>query len=290
MESTELFKKMAVVGCRPYTITYGTLIDGLCKARKINVAIKLHEEMAKENKKSEVICRPDVVTCSIIIDGFCKVGLLEKIELNKEVNIALYLYRKMIYEVIGPNVIMYNTLLTGLFVKGNVKDTRNLVGEMQLNGVLPDSWTYSIFIDRLCKNGCVFGSVEVAALQATSAFAHEVGLKGLRFISGANFSKQKLYMRNCGMVLTSTMKIMVAAQVHLFKLISLLEDVILSELLKRGPPLKLTFDENLGSDKFFKKRFFPGVTNDYECADFGDLFVDEEQDDGGRSKYYLPFI
>ena len=52
--------------------------------------------------------------------------------------------------------------------------------------------------------------VEVVALQAVSGFAHEVGLKGLRIIFGANFSKQKLYMRNCGMVLTSTTTIMVA--------------------------------------------------------------------------------
>ena len=61
-------------------------------------------------------------------------------------------------------------------------------------------------------------------MQAASAFAHEVGLKGLRIISGMNFCKQKLYTRNCGMVLTTTMTIMVAAQVHLVKLISLLDD------------------------------------------------------------------
>ena len=66
--------------------------------------------------------------------------------------------------------------------------------------------------------------VEVTVLQAASAFAHEVGLKGLRIISSINFCKQKLYARNCGMVLTSTMTIMVAAQVHLVKLISLLDD------------------------------------------------------------------
>ena len=67
----------------------------------------------------------------------------------------------------------------------------------------------------------------MAALQVVFGFAHVVDLKGLRIIFGVNFSKQKLYMRNCGMVLTSTTTIMVAAQVHLFKLISLLDDGML---------------------------------------------------------------
>ena len=74
--------------------------------------------------------------------------------------------------------------------------------------------------------------VEVAVLQAVSAFAHEVGLKGLRIISGINFCKQKLFTRNCGMVLTSTMTIMVAAQVHLVKLINLLDDGFKRSLLE----------------------------------------------------------
>ena len=61
-------------------------------------------------------------------------------------------------------------------------------------------------------------------MQVALGFAHVVDLKGLRIIFGVNFGKQKLYMRNCGMVLTSTITIMVATQVHLFKLISLLDN------------------------------------------------------------------
>ena len=67
----------------------------------------------------------------------------------------------------------------------------------------------------------------MAALQVAFGCAYVVDLKGLRIIFGVNFSKQKLYTRNCGMVLTSTTTIMVAAEVHLFKLISLLDNGML---------------------------------------------------------------
>ncbi|XP_031285229.1 pentatricopeptide repeat-containing protein At1g12300, mitochondrial-like [Pistacia vera] len=113
---------MVVVGCRPSAITYGTLIDGLCKTEEISLAIKLYEEMVNGNDEFGVICRSNVVIYSTIIDGL--------IELDKEVNQALYLYRKMIYEEIRPDVIIYSTLLTGLFLIAKVGDARNLIGDM----------------------------------------------------------------------------------------------------------------------------------------------------------------
>ena len=45
----------------------------------------------------------------------------------------------MISEGIRPDVITYTTLLTGFFLIAKVKDARNLVGEMQLGDVFPDS-------------------------------------------------------------------------------------------------------------------------------------------------------
>ncbi|XP_031248665.1 pentatricopeptide repeat-containing protein At1g09820-like [Pistacia vera] len=144
---------MVVVGCRPDVITCNILIDGLCKTGKISVAIKLLEEMGKENKESGVICRPDAITYSTVIDD--RIGGA----------------REMISEGIKPNVIIYNTLLIDLFLKANVKDARNLVGKTRLNGVLPNSWTYNIFIDGLCKKGCVFEVVEMLNTLVNNKFA-----------------------------------------------------------------------------------------------------------------------
>ncbi|XP_031283422.1 pentatricopeptide repeat-containing protein At1g62680, mitochondrial-like [Pistacia vera] len=134
-------------GALPNVITCNTLIGGLCKTKKVSVAIKLLEEVVNGNKESGVICRPNVVTYSIMM--------------NKEVNEALSLYREMISEGIRPDVITYNTLLTGFFLIEKVKDARNLVGEMRLNDTFPDSWTYNIFVNGLCKNGYVLEAVEM---------------------------------------------------------------------------------------------------------------------------------
>ncbi|XP_031250166.1 putative pentatricopeptide repeat-containing protein At1g12700, mitochondrial [Pistacia vera] len=161
MESMELFKKMIVVGCRPNVITCNTLSGGLCKTRKISVAIKVHEEMAGlvENARQlfleHMIQRgvvPDIYTYNILINGYC---------LNKEVNEALSLYREMISK----------GMLTGFFLIAKVKDAQNLVGEMQLNDAFPDSSTYNILIDGLCKNRCVLEALEMFSTLVINKFA-----------------------------------------------------------------------------------------------------------------------
>ncbi|XP_031285227.1 pentatricopeptide repeat-containing protein At1g63400-like [Pistacia vera] len=143
---------MVVVGCRPSVITYGTLIDVLCKTEEISLAIKLYEEMVNGNDEFGVICRPNVVIYSTIIDdrigdvrqlfdsitrkGYtpnvvCYNTLINWYCKDKEVNQALYLYRKVIYEEIRPDVIIYSTLLIGLFLIAKVEDARNLIGAGQ---------------------------------------------------------------------------------------------------------------------------------------------------------------
>ncbi|XP_031283423.1 pentatricopeptide repeat-containing protein At1g62680, mitochondrial-like [Pistacia vera] len=154
----ELFKQMVVVGCRPNEITCSTLIGGLCKTGKLIVAIKFLEEMVNGNKEFGVICRPNI-------------------ELNKEVSEALSLYREMISEGIRPDVITYSTLLIGFFLIANVKDAQNLVGEMQLNDAFPNSWTYSIVIDELCKNECVLEALEMFNALVNNTIA--VSIEGL---------------------------------------------------------------------------------------------------------------
>ncbi|XP_031252726.1 pentatricopeptide repeat-containing protein At1g62914, mitochondrial-like [Pistacia vera] len=144
--------------CRPNVVSYNIIIDGLCKAGLIEKGKSLFTEMIQRGVD------PNVYTYSILINGFyltyrigdaralfdfitrkryrpdvCYTTLINWCGKNKEVKRALYLYRETILKGIRPDVITYSTLLTGLFLKGNVKDARNLVGEMRLNGVFPNS-------------------------------------------------------------------------------------------------------------------------------------------------------
>ncbi|XP_031255556.1 pentatricopeptide repeat-containing protein At5g64320, mitochondrial-like [Pistacia vera] len=160
MESMELFTKMVAVRCRPTVITCNTLIDGLCKTGKMSVAIKLCEEMAKGNEESGN-------------------GLIEK---------ARELYMEMKGLGISPDVYTYTILMNGYCLVDRIGDARELFDSEQNPAKV-----------HLAAQMLYFGYMEVAALQAAVAFAHEVGLKGLRIISGANFSKQKFYARACAL-------------------------------------------------------------------------------------------
>ncbi|XP_031271280.1 pentatricopeptide repeat-containing protein At1g62670, mitochondrial-like [Pistacia vera] len=120
-DSFAVFGAILKKGFSPNVVTFNCLIKG-----KISVAIKLLEEMVNGNKESSVICRLDVVTYNTIIDGLCKAGLVEK---------ARQLF------------------LEHMIQRAKVKDARNLVGEIGVNDVFLDSWTYDIFINGLCKNG-----------------------------------------------------------------------------------------------------------------------------------------
>ncbi|KAF2293940.1 hypothetical protein GH714_005861 [Hevea brasiliensis] len=68
------------------------------------------------------------------------------------------------------------------------------------------------------------GGLWVAALQAASALAREVGDKVSEDYFWSSFRKQKLCMRNYGMALTSITTIVVVVTVHLYKLINWLDN------------------------------------------------------------------
>lgn len=56
---------MGKIGYNPNTITYGTLVNGLCKVGKTNEAIGLLRKMDEQNLEL------DVVLYSTIIDSLC---------------------------------------------------------------------------------------------------------------------------------------------------------------------------------------------------------------------------
>lgn len=71
------------------------------------------------------------------------------------------LYGQIVSKGIKPTVSTYNTLLTGRLQAIKTRDTRNLLDEMKLNKVVPDSWIYTNFIDSFCKNDCLLQAFEL---------------------------------------------------------------------------------------------------------------------------------
>ncbi|KAF8667062.1 hypothetical protein HU200_053238 [Digitaria exilis] len=63
-----VLEDMEKCGCKPNTVTYDTLVMGLCKLGRWRDAIKLVEEMPSRG------CLPDVVTYRMLFDGLCAAG------------------------------------------------------------------------------------------------------------------------------------------------------------------------------------------------------------------------
>ncbi|KAK9024554.1 hypothetical protein V6N11_004712 [Hibiscus sabdariffa] len=71
-EALKLFQAMRNNGLELDIVPYSILMDGLCKARHINVAKELFYKLLENGLK------PHVYTCTIMINGFLKEGLLDE--------------------------------------------------------------------------------------------------------------------------------------------------------------------------------------------------------------------
>ncbi|GFQ05679.1 pentatricopeptide repeat-containing protein at1g62670 mitochondrial [Phtheirospermum japonicum] len=86
--------------CELDVVTYGIVIDGLCKAGNVAVAIELLRVMEKRRS-----CKPDTHIYSMVIDGLCK---------DRMIDSALKLFDEMSEKDIVPNVVTYSALICGL--------------------------------------------------------------------------------------------------------------------------------------------------------------------------------
>ncbi|KAA8531355.1 hypothetical protein F0562_006064 [Nyssa sinensis] len=156
------FDEMIKVGCAPNVVTYTALIHAYLKARKLSNANELFEMMLSEG------CAPNVVTYTALIDGYCKAGDIEK---------ACQIYARMrgsgnipdvdMYFKVDdsktrePNVVTYGALVDGLCKAHKVKEARDLLDAMSVEGCEPNHIVYGALIDGFCKVGKLDEAQEV---------------------------------------------------------------------------------------------------------------------------------
>lgn len=141
-----VFREMPNRGYTPDSYTYGTLINGLCRAERLIEAKELLVEMEANG------CLPNVVMYSFLIHGFCKSSKLED---------ALQLFKQMKIKGIDPNVYTYSSLIDGLCKNGHSTQAMNLFDRMISGKLVPNSITYSALIFGLCKDGKISEAVQI---------------------------------------------------------------------------------------------------------------------------------
>ncbi|XP_010526038.1 PREDICTED: pentatricopeptide repeat-containing protein At1g74900, mitochondrial [Tarenaya hassleriana] len=178
--AVKLFLNMHEHGCFQDLSSFNTILDLLCKSKRVEKAYGLFRALRGRFSV-------DVVTYNVIVNGWCLVKRTPK---------ALEVLKEMVERGINPNLTTYNTMLKGFFragqvdqawkfflemkkrkreidvityttvvhgfgVAGEIKRARNVFDEMIREGVLPSVATYNALIQVLCKKDSVENAIVV---------------------------------------------------------------------------------------------------------------------------------
>jgi len=111
-------------------VTHSSLIDGLCRDKKLDVALDIWNRVL--NKGFSV----DIIVHNILIHGLCSFGRTEK---------ALHIYLEMKHKDCSPNLVTYNTLMDGLEV-GNCEKAAGIWDEMLQAGLQLISFLIRLYL------------------------------------------------------------------------------------------------------------------------------------------------
>ncbi|XP_009106148.1 pentatricopeptide repeat-containing protein At1g74900, mitochondrial [Brassica rapa] len=183
-KAVNLFLNMHEHGCSQDLASFNTILDVLCKSKRVEKAYELFKDLRGRFSA-------DVVTYNVIVNGWCLIKRTPK---------ALEVLKEMVERGITPNLTTYNTMLKGFFrsgqvrqgwefflemkkrncgigigidvvtyttvvhglgVAGEVKRAKKVFDEMIREGVLPSVATHNALIQVLCKKDTVENAVSV---------------------------------------------------------------------------------------------------------------------------------
>ncbi|KAJ0551582.1 putative tetratricopeptide-like helical domain superfamily [Helianthus annuus] len=147
-EVVELFKKLLREKvCEPDQITFGVVINGLCKVGDTSKALELLRFMEPVSCK----CKPsmgsnklmkDVNLYNILIKGCRKCGKLD---------LAMDLFGELSLKGLKPNVRTYTVTISVLCQQGLFGEANNLLRKMEENGCSPNSVTCNVIVQEFLK-------------------------------------------------------------------------------------------------------------------------------------------
>ncbi|KAK7292729.1 hypothetical protein RJT34_15581 [Clitoria ternatea] len=137
---------------QPSVVTFGILVNHLCKARRIDEALQVLDRLRSERRNNGVSVEPDVVLFNTLIDGLCKVG-------KEEDGLRLLEEMKTVNKI-RPTCVTYNCLIDGFCKAGNIDKAQELFCWMNKDGVQPSVVTLNTLVNGMCKHGRVHSAVD----------------------------------------------------------------------------------------------------------------------------------
>ncbi|KAL9254541.1 Pentatricopeptide repeat-containing protein [Drosera capensis] len=162
-------REMKEIGIVPNVVTFGILVNNLCKSSRVDQAMVVFERMSMG--EDEVKVKRDVVIYNNLIDGLCKVGrhddclaLMERMMSGSEdgcvpnavthgkINNAVELLDKIKDQRLKGTEVTHATLIGAFCSVNNIGRAMRLFDEMKRT-CNPDAIVYYTLISGLCQAG-----------------------------------------------------------------------------------------------------------------------------------------
>ncbi|KAJ0729879.1 putative tetratricopeptide-like helical domain superfamily [Helianthus annuus] len=138
-EVVELFKKLLREKvCEPDQITFGVVINGLCKVGDTSKALELLRFMEPVSCK----CKPYVEQYNAVIDSLCK---------DRMHDLAMDLFDELRVKGLKPNFRTYTVMISVLCQQGLFGEAKELLRKMEENGCSPNSVTCNVIVQEFLK-------------------------------------------------------------------------------------------------------------------------------------------
>ncbi|XP_021855756.2 pentatricopeptide repeat-containing protein At5g10690 isoform X2 [Spinacia oleracea] len=184
----KLFDEMSKSrSCHVDNISYGTLLKGLGKARRIDEAFHLLEVV----ERGDAVGSPEL--SAPLLYGLLN-ALLDAGDLRRA-NGLLARYGFVFYEAGSPSILIYNLLMKGYISTGSPEASFTVHDEMLRQGLKPDKLTYNMLILAAVKTGKLDSAMQyleemkVAALKYNSDYLLPDNVAYTTLLKGAALAK-----------------------------------------------------------------------------------------------------
>ncbi|XP_022770503.1 pentatricopeptide repeat-containing protein At3g61520, mitochondrial-like isoform X2 [Durio zibethinus] len=137
---------------QPDVVTFGILINQLCKLGKVDDAMEVLKNMGEGSGSDGVSVEADIIIFNTVINGLCKQGRQEE---------GLHLMERMrSMKGLEPHTVTYNCLIAGFCKVGEIERGKALFDQMNEEGVSPNVITLNTLVDGMCRHGRINSAVE----------------------------------------------------------------------------------------------------------------------------------
>ena len=125
-------------------VSYNIIANGWCLIKRTPKALEVLKEMVERG------LTPTITTYNILLKGYFRAGQLKE---------AWEFFLQMKEREVEIDVVTYTTMVHGFGVVGEIKRARKVFNEMVGEGILPSTATYNAMIQVLCKKDSVENAV-----------------------------------------------------------------------------------------------------------------------------------